>query len=300
MTEPAPDGRSRRPTLLFAGFLLALLVALFHRSLLGGRLLAQADNLGLYLPWSASKPEGFRPQNPVLSDQTLVFLPWYRFEEECARRGTLPLWNPGTYAGAPQLGSGQSAFFFPLRWLRAIGGDPNGAALYAVARLWLAGLFAYAYLRGLRLSPLASAFGGLSWSLCGFLVVWLNHFQSNVALFAPLLLLLVERIAARPGPRSTALLALAVGVQFLAGHFQTSLHLLLGVGLYALARAFLALGPGHPRLRARGLLSCALGVLLGIGLGSIQIAPFLDYLKDSAARRVFSEVEQVPVAPGPA
>ena len=299
MSEPAPEGSTRRPTLLFAGFLLAILVALFHRSLLGGRLLAQSDNLYLYPPWSASKPEGFRPQNPVLSDQTLVFLPWYRFEEECAKRGTLPLWNPGYYAGAPQLGSGQSSFFFPLRWIRAIGGDPHGAALYAVVRLFLAGLFAHAYLRNLRLSPLAAAFGGLSWSLCGFLVVWLNHFQSNVALFAPLLLLLVERIAARPGPRATALLALAVGVQFLAGHFQTSLHLLLGVGFYTLARTFLPLSPAHPRLGGRGLLSCVLGVLLGTGLGAIQIAPFLDYLKDSAARRVFSEIEQVPVAPGP-
>jgi hypothetical protein len=298
LSEPAPEGSTRRPTLLFAGFLLAILVALFHRSLLGGRLLAQSDNLYLYPPWSASRPEGFQPQNPVLSDQTLVFLPWYRFEEECAKRGTLPLWNPGYYAGAPQLGSGQSSFFFPLRWIRAIGGDPHGAALYAVLRLFLAGLFAHAYLRALRLSPLAASFGALSWSLCGFLVVWLNHFQSNVALFAPLLLLLVERIAARPGPRPIALLALVVGLQFLAGHFQTSLHLLLGVGLYALARAFVALGPEHPRLRARGLLSCALGLLLGTGLGSIQIAPFLDYLKDSAARRVFSNVEQVPVAPG--
>ncbi|MCI0587431.1 MAG: YfhO family protein [Planctomycetes bacterium] len=303
MTEPAPDARSRRPPsrlagLLFAGFLLAILVALFHRSLLGGRLLAQSDNLYLYPPWSASRPEGLRPQNPVLSDQTLVFLPWYRFEEECAKRGTLPLWNPSAYAGTPQLGSGQSSFFFPLRWIRAIGGDPNGAALYAVLRLFLAGLFAHAYLRTLRLSPLAASFGGLSWSLCGFLVVWLNHCQSNVALFAPLLLLLVERIAARPGPRPIAPLALVVGLQFLAGHFQTSLHLLLGVGLYALARAFVALGPEHPRLSARGLLSCALGLLLGTGLGAIQIAPFLDYLKDSAARRVFSEVEQVPVPPG--
>ncbi|HET6202412.1 MAG TPA: hypothetical protein VFI25_06385 [Planctomycetota bacterium] len=298
MTEPLPDRTRRRPALLFAAFLLALLAALFHRSLFGSRLLAQADNVYLYPPWSAFKPEGYRPQNPVLSDQTLVFLPWYRFEEECARKGTLPLWNPGTYAGAPQLGSGQSSFFFPLRWIRAIGGDPNGAALYAVVRLWLAGLFAYAYLRFLRLSPLASAFGGLSWALCGFLVVWLNHFQSNVGLFAPLLLLLVERIAAKPGPRSTALLALVIGLQFLGGHFQTSLHLLLGLGLYVLARCLVPFSPENPRLGARGILACALAILLGTGIGAIQIAPFLDYLKDSAARRVFAVVEQVPVAPG--
>src|SRR5262249_5406458 len=82
-----------------------------------------------------------------------------------------------------------------------------------------------------------------------------------------------------PTASAAGWLAIVVALVVLGGHIQTSAHVLLAGGLYALARA---VWPKERSAgRARALLCWALGVYLGLGLASVQILPLAGYLAKS-------------------
>jgi hypothetical protein len=91
----------------------------------------------------------------------------------------------------------------------------------------------------------------------------------------------------RATARWTAALALAVAIQWTGGHVETSMDALFALGLYCLARGFLASRPGalgEPwrswigRVIARPLWAVTLGTLLA----APALAPFLEWLPLSA------------------
>src|SRR5262245_6798540 len=247
MDVSAPGERRYRAlaALVFA----VVLAVLFHRSLFGGAVLSEADQLLAYAPWSDVAPPGYAPENPLLEDQALLMVPWLGFAAERVRAGEFPLWNPYNYGGQPIHAANSGAFLWPLNALYYLFPGQWFYAWSALLRLAAAGLFTLLYLRALGVSRAAALPGAVAFMLCGFLVVWLNHPHSNVALTLPLHLWLVERLARRARWRDAGLFALAVGAQLLGGHSQTSLHLLLVLAAYLAFRALC----GAPRLAPRAL-----------------------------------------------
>ncbi len=279
------EGRYRA---LAALLLAAVLAVLFHRSLFGGEVLSQADQLLAYAPWSEVAPPGYQPENPLLEDQSLLMVPWLGFAAERVRAGEFPLWNPYNYGGQPINAANSGAFLWPVNALYYAFPGQGFYAWSACVRLLLAGLFALCYLRALGVSRAAALPGALAFMLCGFLVVWLNHPHSNVALTLPLHLWLLERLARSARWRDAGLLALAVGAQLLGGHLQTSLHLMLVLLAYALFRALW----GAPRLGPRALAQAGAGVVLGGALAGPQLLPMFEYLKESRGVVVLETLEQ--------
>src|SRR5437773_9153911 len=175
----------------------------------------------------------------------------------------------------------QSAVFYPMNLLLTPLPFARTFAWSALLRLWIAGFSAYLLARFHRVSPTGALVAGVSFMLCGYLIVWLGHPHTNAAVWLPALVLAGEQLLhAEDGARrlrAVALLAAPVGVQLTGGHIETAVDVLFCLGLYYGLRWCQVV----PR---RGVLVVlpALAVALGAALAAAQLLPFLEWLPLSA------------------
>jgi hypothetical protein len=267
---------SRRAECAAFGVVLAACVGGFlGGALFTGRVLSPADVLLVQASFRDPGAPVHEPANRLLMDPTLQFQPWLAFERAEIRDGRLPAWNPFAGCGAPHIANGQSAVFDPFNLIVFLGPWPASLGWVAAARLWFAGLGAYLLARSWGLGPWGRWFAGLCFPFCGFLVVWLLYPVTPAAVWLPWLLLATDRAILAPSVRSTSLLALAVGGVLVAGHVQTSAHVLLATGLLAAWRLAAASG------RTRRAAAWGFGVVLGVGIASAQVVPLGEYLTKS-------------------
>jgi hypothetical protein len=269
----------RCETLGFGLVLAGCLSAFFCETLLGGRILSPADVLLVEASFRREAATDDEPLNRLLMDPVLQFQPWLEFNRTMIRQGRLPLWNPYAGCGAPHLANGQSAVFDPFCLVAYLWPSPQSLAWTAAGRLWIAGLGMFLLAHNWGLALCGRWFAGLVYPFCGFLIVWLLYPITPVAIWLPWLLLATGYALEKPGSRSVGLVALAVGLVIAGGHIQTSAHVLLASGLFALWRTFLAEAPhkGHPR----GFLAWGTGIAVGLLLGAAQIIPLGSYLAKS-------------------
>lgn len=250
----------------------ALFVILWFPVLIGQRSLLGGDVLYEFLPWSA-EPGAHAPSNTIVDDPMLQMLPWQELVAQQVWSGRLPLWNPSVQSGAPLLANDQSAVFSPFTWFALLFPAAIGLSLAMLAKLLLAGLGMAVYLRTLKASGVASALGGIAYASSSFMVVWLAWPHAAVAAIMPWTFAFVEIYLRASRRWALASLAFVVGLQFLAGHAETSLHFGLALGMYVIVRW----GFSHGRGPALAWLGAA--ALIGTMLAAIQLVPFFDLLR---------------------
>jgi hypothetical protein len=255
--------------------LVLLPFVLLAPALLPGRVLSPLDNLFVVAPWQAMAPGPVAP-DPALADVTQVFHPWILYGAREVAAGRFPLWNPYAYTGVPFFSNPQTATLFPLTWLAWALPPTLALTLPSLLKLVAAGLATYWCLRLLAVTPVAAFVGAAGYMLSSTLIAWLPWTLASTMVFVPLLFALVERLAQRGGGRDVALLALAVGLDVLAGYPQAAMHALLATAAWALARAPWRAGASGFLVRA------AAAGALGVALGAAQILPALDYVRESA------------------
>jgi hypothetical protein len=248
----------------------------FHESLLDGKVLSPADVMLVECSFRPGATADFQPLNRLLMDPVLQFQPWLEFNRAEIRQGRLPLWNPFAGCGAPHLANGQSAVFDPFNVMAYVGDVPSALGLMAATRLWVAGLGMFLLARFWGLSAWGRWFAGLVYPFCGFLILWLLYPVTPVAIWFPWLILATDRVLKGPRPRSVAQLAAVVGLVVFGGHIQTSAHLLLAAGSFALWRTWMSLVSWNERCRGFG--HWAAGIALGLLLAALQILPLGAYL----------------------
>jgi hypothetical protein len=200
----------------------------------------------------------------------LQFYQWETLAVEQWRAGEVPLWNASVGAGAPLLANLQSALVYPPNWLYLLVPVAHGMGWLAAAHVLWAGLGLYAFTRRLGLPPFAALVSALAFELNGYLIGRLTFMSITFALaWLPWLLFAAEGLLARRRTADAAWLALAIGLQLLAGHAQTSAYSLLGLGAYGLWRLVAGPAGGRRRVAALGLLAIALGV----ALAAVQLLP---------------------------
>lgn len=267
---------------LLAALLLSLaLVAMLWEAVLFGRALLPADFIFTFDPlWRDAAPPGITgAANPLLSDIVDQFIPWRAYVHHWLARGELPLWNTGILAGASLVGNDQSALFYPVNVLGYAFPWVTSFTVAAFARLLIAGLGAYAYLRLTERSRPAAYLGALAFMLSGFLIVWLNYAIVNAAVWLPVMLAAIEWIHRRGSRFGVVLLALATGFGLLGGHIETSFHVLLTATAYAGFLIVLHLRRGERVATARSFAQMGLGGALGLGIGAVQLLPFVAELR---------------------
>jgi hypothetical protein len=212
---------------------LATLVACFlAEPLFTSRVLSPGDVVYVQASFREFHGAGYEPKNRLLMDPVLQFQPWLEFNRAMLRRGRLPLWNDFAGCGAPHLANGQSAVFDPFHLIAYVGTLPDAHAAMAAARLWVAGFGMFLLMRRWGLGTWGRWLAGLSYPFCGFLLVWLLYPVASVAVWLPWLLWATDRVLQQPTARRVGLLALITGCVFLAGHIQTSAHVLIAAAIY--------------------------------------------------------------------
>jgi len=252
--------RLRHLDLLAGLFLLLLPVLFFHETLLGGRVLLPVDNLFQWEPWRsyAAQLGVGAPHNQLLSDLILENYPWKRFIVECLQEHELPLWNPYLFAGVPFLAAGQHSALYPLSVLYYVLPLPWAFSLVTVLNFFLGEIFTYLYLRVVGAGRVGGLVGAVAYAFGGFMVVSVVFpMVVSAAVWLPLLVLFVE-LALRRAERGQKLNLLVpvggaatVGMQFLAGHVEISLYVLLTAGFALPPGTTAGGGPSHRRCRRR-------------------------------------------------
>lgn len=255
MTESA---KPRWPTLT-AFALLAMGILLLSLPMWSGQFLAA--------PWSDQYATGY------------AFRAWAA--EQWRALGHIPLWNPEIFGGLPFVGAMHGDIFYPTAWTRLVLPTALAMNLGFVVHYLLAGWFMYLLLRMLKASWAGSVTGAFAYQLAGVVGSYVAPGHDGklfvTALFPLALIALILGIRQRR-LEGYALLALAVGLGVLSPHPQMLYYMLVAAGIFAL---YLALGEKGPidRRRALGTLGLALAaVVLGFGVGMIQVLPFYQYL----------------------
>ncbi|MGA2521305.1 MAG: hypothetical protein ABSG81_10870, partial [Acidimicrobiales bacterium] len=211
------------------------------------------------------------------------------------RHGTLPLFNPFIWSGAPLLAGWNAGAAYPLTWLFAL---LPGVAAWTVGLAvtwWVAGIGCYLFLRASRLAAVPAWLGAVTFAFAGAMAAQVAHVGLVTGVsWVPVELLAVLRLTERratAAPRTTApggaavagrsgwaswragwtaVLALAVALTILAGEPRAIDDAAVVVVLYAGWR-LLRSGRG----RGWPLVSLVAGAAIGVGLGAVQWAPGL-------------------------
>jgi hypothetical protein len=231
--------RSHSETLIFAAILAICVAAFFHETLIGDKVLSPADVFLVSASFRADSAGDYEPANRLLMDPALQFQPWLEFNRQMLRSGRLPLWNGHAGCGAPHLANGQSAVFDPFHLIAYLGPTPQAYAWIAAGRLWTAGLGMFLLARAWGLAPYGRWFAGLVYPFSGFLILWLLYPVTSVAIWLPWLILATDRLVGTQNAKAAGWLSLVVALVIMGGHIQTSAHVLLLGGIYAIMRWWL-------------------------------------------------------------
>jgi hypothetical protein len=231
---------------------------------------------------------------PALAGQFLVnensdqYIAGYAFRElatASVRAGQgVPLWNPYLFGGMPYVAAMHGDTFYPTAWLRVVVGTDLGMTWGLILHVFLAGLFAFLFLRrAVSLSWFPALVGGLAYMAGGNVAGLVSPGHDGKLFLAALLpaVLLCTHRGVRDGRLwAWGALSLALIAAVLTPHPQLFQYLLLTTGAYALFLAFTAPpgGTALPRRTALARIGAALAaVALGIGGGAIQFWPVLEY-----------------------
>ncbi|MDO8670730.1 MAG: YfhO family protein [Dehalococcoidia bacterium] len=234
-------------------------------------------------------------------DLFTFFYPYRAYAAEILQSGHIPLWNPYLFVGVPFLANIQTAVFYPVNiFVYLLGLDaPHGVNVSILFHVFLAGLGMYAFAKiSVRLDHPSALLAAIVYMFSGFLSQQVGHInQQNAAAWIPTILLLFDLACRRKSTLCTCLTALAIGVQFFAGHSQESYLTLFTLGLFYLLQLLLGIGRAfdlgatsviglRPHLFVTGrMLSRSLTevglitgifvavVALGVGLAAVQLLP---------------------------
>ncbi|MGD8491552.1 MAG: YfhO family protein, partial [Anaerolineae bacterium] len=226
-------------------------------------------------------PDAWKPSGG--GDLASFLFPIYRFAAASLHEGTLPLWNPHLYGGAPFLADMQTGLFYPpnlLLYLLSPEFSYKALEWMAALHVFLAGLFMYLCLRYLEprrpLRVPAALLGATAYMFSDMFVVHFGNLNLiAVSAWLPLVLLLFWR-----GLRSRSLglvggAGVALGLSTLAGHLQITLYLGLALALATIVDA--CTDRKTWRERAWSLLALGVSAVVAAGLSALVLLPTWEY-----------------------
>lgn len=266
--------------------ILSLVLVAFYPVWLQGKIPLNGRNLAaFYSPWLYQQFAGFPtgvPSKPGMPDQLRLYYPYLYLTQQTYRRLELPLWNPHNFAGNPHLAEMQSGVFYPLHLLLPLLPLPIYWTLFQITGFFLAGLFTYLYLRHLKLSQLASAFGALTFMFSTFLFTWGQEVivSPHSILWLPLALMAVDKFLSSKQRRWWLIGLGALAASILSGYWQTTFYVMIVVLAYILFRRAWFLLTWFP---------------LGLGLTAFQILPTAELYQLSSRPVVNTAPELISV-----
>ncbi len=261
--------------------LLSVGTVLFAGAVFDGEVLSPGDLIYFYEPWRSDFPGLFtKASNWILFDEILEFFPWRNRMVRALSHGQIPLWDPTAFCGYPFMSLFQTAFLYPIDRLL----DPIPFHLFPLLRalihILIAGAGTAIYLKHHGCSRESMLLGAVSYSFCGFMLVWLGHPHIKVAVWLPWLLSSVDRLFI-PQSRYRLILFMSLLMTLLAGHIETALHTLSTAFLYLIMRIITdrSVRNNHPHWIYHSI-AILIPVIL---ISGAVVVPFAEYLVRSVA-----------------
>jgi hypothetical protein len=266
-----------------AVLLVILLVIFFWPAVFAGRALVPTDLIFQLDPlWQPLAPEGFTfPSNRLLSDQVYQFYPWRRYVAESFADGRIPLWNPYINGGQPLLANAQTAIFSPFTLLSLLFPLNASFAATAILCLFVAGLSTFLLAQEIGIGKYGALVAMVTFTFSGPLIVWPGHPHTQAIAWLPALLFLTERAFTRQSKLYVIAAGVVVGAQFLAGHPETSFHVMLVWMCYSLYRIISLQGWRLSRATIGLGIKTAVAAIIGLMMSAVQLLPFLEFVRRS-------------------
>lgn len=228
------------------------------------------------------------------ADNPTSYFPYSYFLKQCWEQGALPLWNPHIMLGMPFLGDGEASVFHPLSSLFLFMTPDRAMNWLIVISFELTGLFFYGYLRALKLGRPASWCGAVIWSFSNAMIsrIYAGHINILLTFISiPMIMMLWERYRSGGGVRHLLGIAVGYALMILAYYPQLLYIFSLFFLCYVLIQSGLAIAerPALARSEGKAILLLGLFIVLGVGLGSIQLFPALDFVSRSFRREATIE-----------
>ncbi|HEX3866769.1 MAG TPA: hypothetical protein VHV78_08460 [Gemmatimonadaceae bacterium] len=214
------------------------------------------------------------------SDMYIAGYSFRLFGAETFKATGIPQWNPYIFGGLPYIAAMHGDIFYPTAWLRWIAPVDLAITWGMAVHFVLAGWLTYVFARSLGSSWTAATFAGVAYELSGIVASQMSPGHDGklfVSALTPLAFWLLLR-AIRDG-RNWAYGVFAFVVALIVlGHYNMSYFLLIALGMWALYLAF----ADRTRVSRQNPWVCvalaAASVVVGVGITSLQLWPFLDYI----------------------
>ncbi|HET9986408.1 MAG TPA: YfhO family protein [Longimicrobiales bacterium] len=201
--------------------------------------------------------------------------------------GRFPLWDPMLYGGLPFVEGMHGDIFYPPSMSLFFLNAASAFGWKLLLTVFMAGVFAYIWLRELGVPRGVAFFGGLVYLMGADLVSLVfpgGDGKMFVTALAPLVFWLVERAFRRRRIADFAFLALGIALTVFTSHMQAAYFNVWGISLYAIFRA-VQVGREEGAGRGARLFGLfALAGVLGVGAAAVQFFPPLGYLREYSQR----------------
>lgn len=218
------------------------------------------------------------------SDQ---YIAGYAFREFAANTlratGSFPLWNPYQFGGMPFVAAMHGDIFYPTFLLRMALPTDVAMTWGFIIHIFLAGCFAYLFLRQAGFSFAGALVGGLAYMMSGHIATFVSPGHDGKLFVTTLFPLLLWTIVAwvRDGRLwAVGAMALVIGLDVLTPHPQLLQYSLLAAGAYAivLAVGLVRDGRGDSKLAVTRLAGALGAVIVGLLIGAVQFLPVRSYV----------------------
>ena len=212
------------------------------------------------------------------------------FYAEMVRSGTFPMWNPYVFGGLPFVDAMHGDIFYPTTVLKFVMPVHRAMGWKIVLHVFLAGVFAYGWLRHLRIGRLIALFGGVTYMLAPVMVtlVYPGHDgKLFVSALTPLALWVTDWAMVRGSVWRFATLALVVALLIYTAHMQLAYYTVWAIAILAVYRLIEARRTAQAStgtLARRFVLFGLAGVIGALGIGAMQLWTPLRYLTKYSQR----------------
>jgi hypothetical protein len=281
--RPVGETRWRRLPLILTLIAGVVLVAgTIGPPLIGGGTFLASDVIYDTYPWRATADpvaEGVAAHGPV-GDTIDSTFPARAGFADALRDGEFLSWSPFSVGGTVLGADGSSGTISPFELAYVALPAWFAPAVIKLGVMAAAIGFTYLFCRRLGAGRVPALFGGMAFAGSGFMVMWTNWPQPEVAAFIPAVFWATERFLVRPSVRAACPIAVAVAVMLLGNFPAVVLHTVYVLVPYVGVRAAVM----HKRTLRRGLALVAgagSGVVTGGLLTAAVLLPFalrLQYL----------------------
>jgi hypothetical protein len=163
-------------------------------------------------------------KNDLTNDTVKQILPWMQTVREEFAHGRAPLWNPYLFCGYPLLGNGQSAPFAPLFLATLFVPLPKQLVAMAGAKLFVALLFGFLFIKREGTSDAAAVFGSSVFAFAIFNNCFLYYPMTAVTLLLPAAAYATTLTLRERRVAPMVLLAVVVASLLAGGHPESVVH----------------------------------------------------------------------------